>query len=293
MTQRAFRLAYDGAPFHGFQRQPDVPTVEDALFSALRELGIPEDEPAAYSAAGRTDAGVSAAAQTVTFECPGWCDPAALNSELPDSIRAWASADVTDFHATYDAREREYVYFLAAPDFDDTGAFEAATRLSGEHDFHNLTPDETGTVRDVSIDLERDGAFLVVAVRAGGFPRQLVRRLLSLLRAVASGAAPRASRRPPPTASSASRRSTAPRASRRPTPTRSCSRTWPTTSSSRSIRAARAQPESSSTIGDGSTRYGRGSPARSRTRFRPAPLASDSGTEPRSDLIRYGLFVEG
>jgi tRNA pseudouridine38-40 synthase len=190
MTQRAFRLAYDGAPFHGFQRQPDVPTVEDALFSALRELGIREDEPAAYSAAGRTDAGVSAAAQTVTFECPGWCDPAALNSELPDSIRAWASADVTDFHATYDAREREYVYFLAAPDFDDTGAFEAATRLSGEHDFHNLTPDETGTVRDVSIDLERDGAFLVVAVQAGGFPRQLVRRLLSLLRAVASGAAP-------------------------------------------------------------------------------------------------------
>ena len=190
MSQRAFRLAYDGAPFHGFQRQPDVPTVEDALFDALRALGICEDEPREYSAAGRTDAGVSAAAQTVTFDCPAWCDPAALNSELPDAIRAWAAADLPAFHATHDAREREYVYALAAREIDDTRASEAATRLSGEHDFHNLTPDETGTVREISIDLERDGEFLLVTVSAGGFPRQLVRRLVSLLRAVGAGAAP-------------------------------------------------------------------------------------------------------
>jgi tRNA pseudouridine38-40 synthase len=187
---RAFRLAYDGAPFHGFQRQPDVPTVEDALFDALRALGICEDEPESYSAAGRTDAGVSAAAQTVTVRCPDWCGPAALNAELPGAIRAWASADVADFHATHDAREREYVYFLGAPDIDDERAHEAAARLSGEGDFHNLTPDETGTVREVSIDLERDGEFLLVTVRAGGFPRQLVRRIVSLLWAVGTGAAP-------------------------------------------------------------------------------------------------------
>jgi len=195
---RAFRIAYDGTPFHGFQRQPDVPTVEDALFSALRELGICEADPADYSAAGRTDAGVSAVAQTVTFDCPEWCDPAALNAELPGAVRAWATADVTDFHATHDAREREYVYVLHAPPgehgesgrTDDARAREAATRLSGEHDFHNLTSDEAGTVRDVDIGLERDDEFLLVTVRAGGFPRGLVRRLVSLLRAVASDAAP-------------------------------------------------------------------------------------------------------
>ncbi|ERH00453.1 MAG: hypothetical protein J07HN6_02073 [Halonotius sp. J07HN6] len=37
---RAFRLAYDGRPFYGFQRQPSVPTVEGALFDALRALSV-------------------------------------------------------------------------------------------------------------------------------------------------------------------------------------------------------------------------------------------------------------
>jgi tRNA pseudouridine38-40 synthase len=186
---RAFRIAYDGAPFHGFQRQPDVPTVEDTLFDALRELDVCDDEPTGYSAAGRTDAGVSAIAQTVAVDCPEWCEPAALNSALPASIWAWASADVTDFHATHDAREREYVYVLAAEGIDEDRARVAADRLSGEHDFHNLTPDGSGTVRDLDVDVDADGEFLLVTVRAGGFPRQLVRRLVSLLRSVASGAA--------------------------------------------------------------------------------------------------------
>jgi tRNA pseudouridine38-40 synthase len=188
--QRAFRIAYDGAPFHGFQRQPDVPTVEDALFDALRELGVCGDEPTNYSAAGRTDAGVSAAAQTVAFDCPGWCDPAALNGALPESIRAWASADAVGFHATHDARQREYVYVLHTEGIDADRAREAAERLSGEHDFHNLTSDGSGTVRDLDVRIDGDGASLDVTVRAGGFPRQLVRRLVSLLRSVASGAAP-------------------------------------------------------------------------------------------------------
>jgi tRNA pseudouridine38-40 synthase len=188
--QRAFRIAYDGAPFHGFQRQPDVPTVEDALFDALQKLGVCETEPANYSAAGRTDAGVSAVAQTVAFDSPAWCDPAALNGGLPGSVRAWASADVTDFHATYDAHEREYVYVLPAEGLDKKRARVVADRLSGEHDFRNLTTDKTGTVRDLDVDIEPGTAFFTVTVRAGGFPRGLVRRLVSLLRSVASGSTP-------------------------------------------------------------------------------------------------------
>jgi tRNA pseudouridine38-40 synthase len=188
---RAFRLAYDGRPFYGYQRQPSVPTVEDALFDGLRALGVLDEEaekPAGYAAAGRTDAGVSAVAQTVAFDCPDWCTPRALNAELPASVRAWAAADVSKaFHATHHAVERAYVYDLYAPAADASLARAAADALSGEHDFHNLTSDDRGTVRDLSVTVEPDGEFLVLSVSADGFPYNLVRRLASLVYAVAAG----------------------------------------------------------------------------------------------------------
>ena len=187
---RAFRLAYDGTGYRGFQRQPHGDTVEDALLSALEALGVNFDDgsPVGYAAAGRTDAGVSARAQTVAFEAPEWLRPRALNAELPADVRAWASADVDDeFHATHDAEARTYRYFLFAPEADDDAAAEACRRLSGHHDFHNFTPDETGTVSDLTAAVERDGDFLIVDCRAGGFARQLVRRLASAVGSVAKG----------------------------------------------------------------------------------------------------------
>jgi len=195
---RAYRVAYDGRPFHGFQRQPDVPTVEDALFDALRELDVcgADAAPDGYAAAGRTDAGVSARAQTVAVDAPDWLTPRAFNGELPGSVRAWASADVPDdFHATHDARRREYVYFLHAPrggataaSLDEERVRDALAVLAGEHDFHNLTTDETGTVRDLEIEAERDDDFLVIRLAAGGFARQLVRRVVGLAVEVGRGA---------------------------------------------------------------------------------------------------------
>ncbi len=186
---RAYRIAYDGRPFHGFQRQPDVRTVEDTILDALRTLGVHEgDVPSGYAAAGRTDAGVSATAQTIAFEAPDWLDPAALNSELPADVRAWASADAPEsFHATHDAASRTYTYYLHAPDASHERARTALAALSGEQDFHNLTPDETGTVRTLSTALARDDPFLVVQFTAGGFARQLVRRLVSVVTSVARG----------------------------------------------------------------------------------------------------------
>ncbi|WP_435076242.1 tRNA pseudouridine(38-40) synthase TruA [Halococcus sp. AFM35] len=187
---RAFRLAYDGRPYYGFQRQPTVPTVEGAVFDALRELSVFDkngEKPPGYAAAGRTDRGVSAVAQTVGFESPAWLTPRALNGELPETVRAWAHADAEEFHATHDAASREYTYHLHAPEADVERANAALARLSGEHDFHNLTPDNYNTVRRLGGDSERDGDFLVVTLRAGGFSRQLVRRIVTLLHSVATG----------------------------------------------------------------------------------------------------------
>lgn len=202
---RAFRVAYDGRAFYGFQRQPDVPTIEGTLFEALESLSVLElkcAKPPGYAAAGRTDRGVSALAQTVAFECPDWLRPRALNSELPGSIRAWASADVDDgFHATHDAVRREYTYHLYAPrkaaesldgrpPIDDERAQNALDKLCGSHDFSNLTPDKTGTQRGLSGRLSRRGAFVKIEFAAGGFARELVRRLVSVIERVATGERP-------------------------------------------------------------------------------------------------------
>lgn len=188
MPYRAFRLAYDGRPFYGFQRQPDVPTIEDELFAALRTLDVTSGTPDQYSAAGRTDAGVSAIEQTVAFRCPEWLSPAALNSELPASIRAWATTDVPEsFHATHDARQRVYTYHLYAPDADDHAVHATTYRLSGTHNFKDLTPDSDGTTRDLVLLAGRDGPYLVVIAQADGFPRHLVRRLVGLLNAIGKG----------------------------------------------------------------------------------------------------------
>ena len=206
---RAFRVAYDGREYAGFQRQPHATTVEGTLLRALAKHGLVDRgdgpthaTPPGYAAAGRTDAGVSAVGQTVAFEAPEWLTPRAFNGHLPGSVRAWAAADAPDgFHATHDAVRRTYRYHLYAPAVgqagpavaphavDDDLVGDALARLSGEHDFHNLTSDERGTVREVTATATREGDLLVIDVAAGGFPRALVRRLVAAVRAVGRGAA--------------------------------------------------------------------------------------------------------
>ena len=214
---RAFRVAYDGREFAGFQRQPRASTVEGTLLEALAEHGHLQRgdgpthaTPPRYAAAGRTDAGVSAVAQTVSFEAPEWLTPRAFNGQLPGSIRVWAAADVPErFHATHDAIRRTYRYFLYAPrdrtpsssterghdrertglTVDDDRVYDALARLSGTHDVRNLTSDDDGTERRIRATATRKGAFLVIEVSAGGFPRAFVRRLVRLVRMVGTGTA--------------------------------------------------------------------------------------------------------
>lgn len=187
---RAFRVAYDGRPFYGFQRQPDVPTVEDAILAALDKLDVPMHNgiPAGYAAAGRTDAGVSALAQTVAFEAPDWLTPHALNGQLPDEVWSWAAADApSDFHARHDATHRTYCYYLHADGLDVARARETLDVISGKHDFHNLTTDDEQTVRWVKTNLEVDEDMFILSFTAGGFPRNFVRRATELVRSVAAG----------------------------------------------------------------------------------------------------------
>jgi tRNA pseudouridine38-40 synthase len=188
---RAYRLAYDGTDYRGFQRQPHGQTVENKLFEAFSALDIADGKPERYAAAGRTDRGVSAIAQTVAFAAPQWLTPQALNSRLPAGILAWASADVEPhFSARHDAVERRYIYHLYLPTGDLAHATDACAALSGRHNFHNLTLDNDGIVRDLSVAAERAGRFMMLDLRAPGFARQLVRRVAMLVGLVARGEYP-------------------------------------------------------------------------------------------------------
>lgn len=189
--KRAFRVAYDGREYHGFQRQPDVETIESVIFDGLAKLDIVSDDaiPAEYSAAGRTDAGVSALVQTIAFQCPDWLKPSVVNSVLPGGIWAWAWVDVPDdFNARYSACQREYTYFLHLPTTThDDAVSRAATRLSGEHDFQRFSADTARTIRRIEFRVRRDGDFLVIRASAEGFPRQLVRRVVGFLESIGVG----------------------------------------------------------------------------------------------------------
>lgn len=158
-----FRLLieYDGSSFHGWQIQPNQPTVQEALESALSTI-LRTDISVVGS--GRTDTGVHARGQIAHFTTEGDADEAkllrSLNGILPDAIAVLAVEQAPeDFHARYDARRRLYLYFVSSapraldrhrrwklwptPDFNCMN--QAANELLGTHDFDSfcITQSET------------------------------------------------------------------------------------------------------------------------------------------------------
>jgi tRNA pseudouridine38-40 synthase len=112
----AVELSYEGGRFRGFQRQPGLPTVQAALEDALSAAGI----RARLAVAARTDAGVHALSQVVSFSARADLDPDALrcvlNAALPDGLVALAVRRAHGrFHARADAASRTYVYLVGAP----------------------------------------------------------------------------------------------------------------------------------------------------------------------------------
>src|SRR5688500_9822178 len=94
-------LAYDGANYFGWQYQPDCPTVQGALEAALK--GITQEE-IRVAGSGRTDAGVHALGQVVSFQTATRlsCDELlkALNATLPEDMAVREIVEVPDdFHA--------------------------------------------------------------------------------------------------------------------------------------------------------------------------------------------------
>lgn len=115
MMRYFLELRYDGAAYCGWQRQPDQPTVQQTLERALATL---LRERVELTGAGRTDTGVNASYYVAHFDCAaGIADPAQivykLNFLLPSDIAVGSMTPVAEgAHARFDAREREYRYFI-------------------------------------------------------------------------------------------------------------------------------------------------------------------------------------
>src|SRR5450432_4932153 len=146
-------LAYDGSEFSGWQVQPDAETVQGTLASAI---GRVTGEKVLPQGSGRTDAGVHALAQVVTFvtesSVPTENFVKALNDVLPPSVRALEAAAVpAEFHARHSARAKTYRYRIhrepICPPFlaryvwhypyplEEEKMAGAAALVVGEHDF--------------------------------------------------------------------------------------------------------------------------------------------------------------
>jgi tRNA pseudouridine38-40 synthase len=113
-TRYRATVHYDGSAFAGWQVQPDVRTVQGDIEAALRRLGI----PGRVQGAGRTDAGVHAAGQELSFDAPPSWTTAELSRALDSLLQSdvWIeSLQVTapDFHPRFQATGRRYEYYLA------------------------------------------------------------------------------------------------------------------------------------------------------------------------------------
>ncbi|MGB4704633.1 MAG: tRNA pseudouridine(38-40) synthase TruA [Candidatus Saccharicenans sp.] len=200
-------ISYDGTDYHGWQKQPGLPTIQETLEEALmRILG----EKIHLQAAGRTDAGVHALGQVANFRANCRLSEAellrALNAILPCDIRIMNVEKVNSrFHARKSARSKiyryrikispivspfDYRYVLHFPyPLDIPAMEEAARRFEREDDFSTFsTGDYPNPVRKVIYSrLENTGDELVYTVEANGFLRYMVRTIVGTLLMVGRG----------------------------------------------------------------------------------------------------------
>jgi len=219
-------LEYDGTAYAGWQRQPNQPTIQEAVETALRRIAQAD---ISAIAAGRTDAGVHARGQVVSFKSDKPLTPnewvRALNALLPEDISACSvELAAEDFHARYSAVGKLYEYRIlnrpSRPALERTRAWhlygeldldamrKAAQPLVGQHDFSSFQGHPTNAEHPVC-DLKRieivycpapaplsrgagddrgvGGALIRMEFEADRFLKQMVRAMVGTLVEVGQG----------------------------------------------------------------------------------------------------------
>ncbi len=211
-TKIVLILEYDGTNYYGFQLQanrPDQPTIQSELEKAIYQL---TGEALRVLAASRTDTGVHAREQVVSFRTnsalPVQTYFSGLNHYLPNDIAIRAAHRAADsFNVRSDAISREYRYYIinraARPAIErrfayhipqplDTVTMRKASRmLVGEHDFAAFTGtlgNRIKTIRYVShSEVERKGDTVIFDITANSFLPHQIRNTVGALIQVGLG----------------------------------------------------------------------------------------------------------
>ncbi|MEX3314736.1 tRNA pseudouridine(38-40) synthase TruA [Sulfitobacter sp. PS-8MA] len=214
MPRYALKIEYHGAPFNGWQRQVDQPTVQGAIEAALARL-----EPGAHTiaAAGRTDTGVHGLGQVAHCDMTRDWSPFRLGEALNYHLKPQPIAITDcvlapeDFHARFSARERRYHFRILsrrAPAVHQAGLVwqikhpldveamqAAADLLVGQHDFTTFrsticqaeSPVKTLDRLDVTKVETAGGVEYHFDVRARSFLHNQVRSFVGSLERVGAG----------------------------------------------------------------------------------------------------------
>ena len=201
-------LRYNGAAYCGWQRQPDQPSVQQTLERALSTLLREQLE---VTGAGRTDTGVNASYYVAHCDVSQpVADPGRtvykLNFLLPGDISVLGMTPVPDgAHARFDAREREYRYFIETRKnpftrhatwqyyvpLDLERMNRAAASLLEYDDFTSFAKlnsnNRTNICRILRADWQADGDLLRFTIRADRFLRNMVRAVVGTLVEVGRG----------------------------------------------------------------------------------------------------------
>ncbi len=210
MTRWRLTIEYDGGPFMGWQRQDHGPSVQQTLEEALQRM---TGEQVAFTAAGRTDAGVHALAMSAHVDVMKSLTPHRLREGLnalvrPQPISVLRVAEVRgDWHARFSCVGRRYLYRILnrrAPPALDAGRVwhvavpldveameEGAAHLIGRHDFTTFRSAHCQSNSPVktldALEVGRAGEEIHVRAAARSFLHHQVRSMVGCLALVGRG----------------------------------------------------------------------------------------------------------
>ncbi len=183
----ALKFGYNGITYHGYARQPNVPTIEGNIISHLKAHDIITNPKEAHlRSASRTDKGVSSLGNVLAFNTLDHerINLQALNNDLDDIFFTAKHIVSDDFYPRY-ANKRTYHYYLPKEDhYEPDRILETCQLFIGTHDFSNFSRIEPGKnpLRTLEkITLEQTEDFLIFCFCAKTFLWNQIRRIISAI----------------------------------------------------------------------------------------------------------------